>query len=633
MGVLQNPPLDIKTFTIGQQGSVLTLVPASQVAALLVANMPAETFIEYNATLSDGRALLVVRPRDDWTFQDFRVFFGAPDHMVERTVDQVVRYQDGGSTTINFTVDGVPAVASFPVSLTGVAAPPTLTIGDTKYTLILGPIASPPAGYSYFCLGNPPVDGGVDALSTPADGPATCRAPSPEYGPTSVFPVLPNGTPAAATTCPAACGNSAWQGPWPMDYIDIALPYGACAAGTPSCSALGAIPCACGASSGPVDGFNCSCEGGTWICRIFALGTALCMPCPDAGVGDGPNDAAPALQGIFAPNGNMTTVRHEHTATLLPSGKVLIAGGETSRPVGEMGIVDVTASTELYDPATGTFTATDDMTTARYQHTATLLPGGKVLITGGLGNSPPVETTSAELYDPAAGTFSATGSMTVARQSYTATLLGNGKVLIAGGVNVGASAELYDPATGTFAATGNMTNGMADHTATLLPSGKVLLAGGGSAQLYNPASATFAATGTTPPFRFRHAATLLPGGKVLLVGGQRFGAESCLVDAELYDPTAETFTPTTGSMGVDRCQPTATLLSSGKVLVTGAIQNQSPGSAELYDPATGTFTPTGNMSVARTAAFTATLLPSGRVLIAGGEDDKGTFLASAELYE
>jgi hypothetical protein len=294
MGVLQGTLAD-KTFSIGQQGSVLTLVPAAQVAGLSVANIPAETVIEYNATLSDGRALLVVRPRDDWTYQDFRAFLGASDHMVERTVDQVVRYLDGGSTTVNFAVDGVPAVASFPVSLTGVAAPPTLTIGATKYTLTLAPIASPPAGYSYFCLGNPPVDGGVDALSTPADGPATCRAPSPDYGPTSTFPVLPNGTPAAAITCPAACGNSAWPGPWPMYNIDIALPYGECAAGTPSCSALGAIPCACGASSGPVHDFNCSCEGGTWICRILYLGTAVCLPCPDAGVAN--MDQAPANDG------------------------------------------------------------------------------------------------------------------------------------------------------------------------------------------------------------------------------------------------------------------------------------------------------------------------------------------------
>jgi hypothetical protein len=283
MGVLQNPPLDVKTFSIGQQGSVLTLVPASQVAALPVANIPAETFIEYNATLPDGRALLVVRPRDDWTYQDFRVFFGAPDHMVERTVDQVVRHQDGGSTIIYFIIDGAWAAATFPVQMLP-KGPPALGIGTTtSFQLTLGPTDSPPAGYSYFCLGNPPVDGGVDALSTPADVPTACRAPSPDYGPTSVFPVLPNGTPAAATTCPAACGNSAWPGPWPMDNIDIALPYGACAPGTPSCSTVAGVPCACGAASGPVDGFNCACEGGTWICRIFSLGTALCMPCPDAG--------------------------------------------------------------------------------------------------------------------------------------------------------------------------------------------------------------------------------------------------------------------------------------------------------------------------------------------------------------
>ena len=642
MGVLQGTLAD-KTFTIGQQGSVLTLVPSAQVAGLPVANIPAETVIEYNATLSDGRALLVVRPRDDWTYQDFRVFFGSPDHMVERTVSQVVRYQDGGSTTINFTVDGVPAVASFPVSLTGVAAPPTLTIGATKYTLTLAPIASPPAEYSYFCLGNPPVDGGVDALSTPADGPATCRAPSPDYGPTTVFSSLPMDTPAAATTCPAACGNSAWRPDYGIN-IDIALPYGACAAGTPSCSALGAIPCACGASSGPVDGFNCSCEGETWICRIVYFGTALCSPCPDAGVGDGPNDAAPALQGSFVPAGNMTTVRYEHTATLLPSGKVLIAGGESSGPSVETGIIYVTAVTELYDPAAGTFAAGGAMTTVRYQHTATLLPGGKVLITGGLGNSPPVETTSAELYDPATGTFSATGSMTVARLFHTATLLGSGKVLLAGGMNDGGlgslsegpgapvvTAELYDPATGTFATTGNMTAGMANHTATLLPNGKVLLVGGGNAQLYDAATGTFATTGTTPPLRYGHAAALLPSGQVLLTGGEIAGYESSLVSAELYDPKLGSFSPT-GSMTLARYRPTATLLPSGQVLIVGGATYQASGTAELYDPTTGTFAPTGNLSVSR-AEHTATLLPSGRVLVAGGVGYMSTYLASAELYE
>jgi hypothetical protein len=643
MGVLQDPPLDIKTFSIGQQGSVLTLVPAAQVAGLPVANIPAETFIEYNATLPDGRALLVVRPRDDWTYQDFRVFFGAPDHMVERTVDQVVRYQDGGSTIIYFIIDGAAAAATFPVQMLP-KGPPSLGIGTTtSFQLTLGPIAFPPAGYSYFCLGNPPVDGGVDALSTPADGPAACRGPSPDYGPTSTFPSLPMDTPAPATTCPAACGASAWRPDYGIN-IDIALPYGACASGTPSCSATATVPCACGGASGPTHGFNCSCEGGTWICRIVYFGTALCLPCPDAGVGNEPNDAAPELQGVFVPTGNMTTVRHEHTATLLPSGKVLIAGGENSGPSLETGIVYVTAVTELYDPAAGTFTAGGAMTTVRYQHTATLLPGGKVLITGGLGNSPPVETTSAELYDPATGTFSATGSMTVARLFHTATLLASGKVLLAGGMNDGglgslsegpgapvATAELYDPATGTFTPTGNMTASMANHTATLLPNGKVLLVGGGNAQLYDPATGTFAATGTTPPSRYGHAAALLPSGQVLLAGGEIAGYESSLVSAELYDPKLGTFS-LTGSMTVARYRPTATLLPSGQVLIVGGATYQASGTAELYDPATGTFAPTGNLSLSR-AEHTATLLPGGRVLVAGGVGYMGTYLASAELYE
>jgi len=290
MGVLQGTLLDAKTFTIGQQGSVLTLVPATQIAALPVANIPAQTFIEYNATLPDGRALLVVRPRDDWTYQDFRVFFGAPDHMVERSLDQVTRYKDGGSTTINFTIDSAAAVASFPVQLSPgglVIGPSTLIIGATSFPLTLGPTDSPPTGDSYFCLGNPTPDGGVDTLVPPADGPPVCRAPSPSYGPTSVFSSLPNGTPLATTTCSAACGDSAWP---VIQYpnIDTALPYGSCAPGTPSCEVEARVPCACNLSSGPVNAFNCSCESGTWICRVRTAAAAMCMPCPDAGVSDGP---------------------------------------------------------------------------------------------------------------------------------------------------------------------------------------------------------------------------------------------------------------------------------------------------------------------------------------------------------
>jgi WD40 repeat protein len=123
---------------------------------------------------------------------------------------------------------------------------------------------------------------------------------------------------------------------------------------------------------------------------------------------------------------------------LLPNGKVLIAGGET-------------ASAELYDPSSETFSTTASMSTERFMATATLLPNGKVLIAGGFA-------TNAELYDPDLETFSATGPMVEGRYQHTATLLPSGKVLIAGG-NMGgssSSAELYDYVSGIFAAIDSM---------------------------------------------------------------------------------------------------------------------------------------------------------------------------------
>jgi hypothetical protein len=143
------------------------------------------------------------------------------------------------------------------------------------------------------------------------------------------------------------------------------------------------------------------------------------------------------------------------------------------------------------DPATGSWTATSDLITARYiagdnvgSHTATLLPNGKVLVAGGVNIADnafnPLAT--AELYDPATGQWSATGSLTAPRVGQTATLLPNGKVLVAAGYGDNESqlisAELYDPATGRWSVTRSLNTARGNHTATLLANGKVLVAGG-----------------------------------------------------------------------------------------------------------------------------------------------------------
>ncbi len=177
----------------------------------------------------------------------------------------------------------------------------------------------------------------------------------------------------------------------------------------------------------------------------------------------------------------------------------------------------------------GTWTITGSLAIGRYDHTATLLPNGKVLVAGGTDDD--FALRSAELYDPASGTWTVTGSLAAVRQYHTATLLPNGEVLVVGGFVhdidfAFASAELYHPASATWTATGSMGTGRSRHTATLLPNGKVLVAGGEdgeyvvmSAEVYDPTSGTWTATGSLTTARFRHTATLLSNGKVLVAGG------------------------------------------------------------------------------------------------------------------
>ncbi len=319
--------------------------------------------------------------------------------------------------------------------------------------------------------------------------------------------------------------------------------------------------------------------------------------------------------GTFTPTGRMTIARRGYTATLLPSGKVLIAGGNA-------------ATAELYDPATGTFTRTGDMTAPRSNHSATLLPDGKVLIAGGSSLSlSSTDPSSAELYDPSTGSFFSTGDMLQAGTG-AAILLANGTVLIAHDAGFG---EIYDPVAGTFSAIGyELAYFGGRQQGALLADGRVLLLLCCRAQqLYDPASGTFSLTGImTGIYEDGFASALPPAGKVLVTGGYDEEGPGVSAGGCLYDSATGTFAAT-GNMETPRYYHTATTLGDGTVLIAGGYVGLTSAfvtaSAEIYDPAAGAFAPTGDMTRVR-VNHTATLLLDGTVLIADGST------TPAEIY-
>ncbi|HZP65163.1 MAG TPA: Ig-like domain repeat protein, partial [Rudaea sp.] len=349
----------------------------------------------------------------------------------------------------------------------------------------------------------------------------------------------------------------------------------------------------------------------------------------------------PGAADTFASTGAPASGRTGFTATLFGDGLALVAGGTDANN-------NVLNGAEVYNVSGASFTSVGNLNTARTGAVAVLLPNGKVLVAGGSSDGTANGALkTAELFDPNTGTFTATShAMNAARLGATAVLLKNGKVLLAGGIDSGGvlnTAELYDATADTFTATGNLNAARSGASATLLGSGKVLLAGGSSdgtangalnsAEVFDPAgnagAGTFAAVaGTNASLgvaRWQPEAALLLSGKVLVAGGVNSGG--ALTSADLYDPVADSFTASGEQMSQARAGGTAVALPSGMVLLAGGTTSQA---VDLYDEDSDQFNMTGSLQQSD-AGLQSVLLNNGQVLVVG-LTTSATPASDAELY-
>ena len=363
--------------------------------------------------------------------------------------------------------------------------------------------------------------------------------------------------------------------------------------------------------------------------------------------------------GTFS-DGSVADVSASATWATQASGIASVSNGAASGlALGTSGVTasigSVSASATLA-VTTNTWTAAPQMPTERVAgHTATLLPGGKLLVVGGV-KSAGAGTAAADVFDPASATWAPVAPMNVMRSSHAATLLGDGRVLVTGGSTVSSatakgyvnntSAEIYDPVANTWTSIPPMSVARAHHTATLMDDGKVLVLGGENvaylveptAEIYDPVTNTWAAPRVQPLSpRSQHTATLLASGRVLISGGFDIvnGLLTPLATAELYDPVLHTTTNTTvdgngvsttvttitGGLDFTAAAPmafphygqSATRLADGRVVVAGGATTQT----EIYDPVAAAWTTQGSTAATHTSAG-AVLLADGRLLVAGG---------------
>ena len=337
--------------------------------------------------------------------------------------------------------------------------------------------------------------------------------------------------------------------------------------------------------------------------------------------------------------GSLAQARSFHAMVALPDGRALIAGGTSDPSSQTAAILSALDSTELFDPAIGAFLAGPDLGAPRFGLTATLLPTGRVLLAGGdlLG--------TADLFDPDGPDqlrIPMTGGL---RVLCTATLLADGRVLLAGGTTIVfnpapsarslATTTIFDPKTRSFSAGPMLQAARASHAAVRTCDGRVLLTGGVGRADSEWVDATTSTPGPAMAgVRDDHTATLLADGRVLLAGGQD-GSGLSVRTAEVLD--AGSFRTLAATMTGDRADHRAIAEADGSVLLLGGEHDPASGpdviltSVERFDPASESFAPAQALLVPRDDHRIARLI-DGRLLVTGGENAASESIADAEIY-
>jgi hypothetical protein len=356
----------------------------------------------------------------------------------------------------------------------------------------------------------------------------------------------------------------------PSESVAIASPTGSVAPSTSPTLGINAPPVA---ARWVKDGSMPHSHAGTHVLlvgggKVLVVGDDnLFAPGPpyatQAEIWDPSTDKWSATAGLDAP-------RDSFGAVALVDGKAIVFGGLDDNTTSY-------SSARIYDPSTGSWTATGSLLQPRTSPAYTRLADGRVLAIGG-EDFDGVHSTylaTAEIFNPATGRWTATGSLHAPRSEGQAVTLADGRVLVVGGMNSDSTSavngEVYDPATGQWTVTGNLAAIRTESSLAALPDGSALVAGGlttASAERLDPASLTWKSAGKMKSAVGSRIAIVLANGKVLFAGGRGGGTKPAISAAEIYDPVAGTWTAT-ASMPMTLERAGAVLLNNGSVLIAG----------------------------------------------------------------